>query len=341
MSEESEAQAPSERGPASAQQSAPDAPAAPATGMERGQPSPHLQRAMTPEDGGEYETITDAAPEKGLFRIVGGYLDDAGVVHNEVHMRAMSGEEEEILGNRAIPFFDRLHTIASECVTRIGSIVDKGQIIEAMSRLPISSRAHLLICLRRVSHWKSTKDIYDMEVRCPIRTCQKEGSYKVDLSNLDVYEMPDPTKREHEVVLPYSEEKVVWRVAAKSQEKIMTAVAELDDTKALTWSIVTRIVSVNGEDKRIGIPDALAPDHKQIKLSKKASDLVQWARKLSTGDRDALREDFLDKEPDVDTSLQLTCKHCKREIETSLDIYQEAFWFPSVTSRRSKKKPSI
>lgn len=312
--------------------------------LERGQPSQPLQetmRAGTPADGGDYETITDAAPEQGLFHIVGGYLDDDGEVHSTVHLRSMDGEDEDLLGNRGVPILDRLNTIVKKCTLRMGNIVDPGKIGLAIDRLPIGARTHLLICLRRTTHWKKTKDIYEMDVRCPYDNCEKKHSYAVNLADLETFDMPNPTTREHRVHLDDAGIDVVWRVASTSQERVLDLVTDKDGTATLTYSIMVRLVSWADQDVRMSMTDLLTPDHRKLRFSPKGNELYRRVKKLSSADRDELREGMLREEPGIDTDLVFDCKSCKKEFDGSLDIAQEAFWFPSVTSRRSKTRSSI
>lgn len=312
--------------------------------VPRGTPSQSLrQSGLIPGEeasGGGYETITDAAPEQGVFQIVGGYLDDNGEIHTEVHLRAMTGEEEDLLGNRSVPILDRIGTIVKQCVLRIGSIVDRGQIGQAVDRLPIGSRTHLLICLRRTTHWRQTKDQLDMQMRCPNADCQQEGTYTVDLASIETYDMPNPGVREHSLLLSDSKASVVWRVASSAQEKVLDLVTDKDDRASLTYAIMVRIVSINEQDMRLNATDLLSTDHKKLKLSNRARILFDTIRKLSSNDREELRIAFLDQEPGVDTDVDFTCKHCQGEFKGTLGIAQESFWFPSATSRRSRMKSS-
>lgn len=323
---------------------APDTP--PAEGMERGTPSRSLQEIAAQSDivdtSEGYEGLTEAAIEKGIFHIVGGYLDDEGVVHNEVHLRSIGGEEEELLPNRSIHILDRLNTIVSNCITRFGTITNPGEITQAVNRLPMGSRIHLLISLRRLSHWKRRKDIFDMEdVRCPVTTCKKLGDHAVDLGTLEIFEMPEPTKREYEVKLLDSEITVTWRVASTAQERILSVVNDQDENMYLHYAILVRLVSLGEDDARLGIVDILTSDKKKLKLSKKAQALLQQVRKMTTGDRDDLRASFIANEPGVDTELEFKCKYCHNTFKGELDVGQESFWFPSATSRRSKTRSSI
>lgn len=316
-----------------------------ATGpTERGEKSQYLTQAEggildTGESG--YEALTEGTPEKGIFRIVGGYLDEDNVLHNEVEMRAMSGHEEDLLGNRAVPVTQRMTGIMASCVQRIGTITDRGQISKAVHQLPTGSRTHLLICLRRTTHWKRTKDIYDMEVRCPNQRCQKVGSYKVHLGELETWEMPDPTKRQFTLNLEDAESEVVWKIPTGAEDQVLAVVADsASEAEILTYAILVRMVSIDGKRVELSVGDFLDHKHKKLKPTKATKQQLMWAKNLSVNDREQFREDFEVNEPGVDTELEFDCKFCHREFLGALNVAQDTFFFPSATSRRSKRRSS-
>ena len=323
------------------QQLGPPAPAMP--GPERGKPSPFLQQAQggIVDDGSQdYEAITDAVSEVGVYQLVGGYLDEQGVVHKEVKVRSLSGEEEELLGNDSIDVLDRLTSVSISCTERLGTIEDRGEIAKAIHRLSMGSHTHLLIALRRVTHWKRHKDIYEMDVRCPL--CKQVNSYAVNLGTLDVFEMEDPTKREFTEELLDCGKQVTWRLAGLPQSKIFQAVArsKAQDHLVFSISIMARMVSIDGQDVRLRMEDFVQEGQRKLYFSRRATAIYEMVKKWTSGDRDQLREAFLKKEPGVDTDLEFTCKSCNEDFQGELDVTQKTFFFPSATSRRSKQKSS-
>jgi len=281
----------------------------------------------------------------GVYRIVGGYLDEQGVVHNEVKVRSLSGEEEELLANESVDILDRLTSIPIACTERIGTIEGRGEIAKAIHRLPQGSHTHLLIALRRVTHWKRHKDIYEMDVRCPHTGCKQTNSYAVNLGTLEVFEMEDPTKREFSEELLDCGKNVTWRIAGIPQAKIFRAIgrskAKAEDHMVFSISIMARLASVDGQDVRLTLDDFVQEGQRKLYLSKRAQAVYDMVRKWTSGDRDQLRESFLMNEPGVDTDLEFTCKSCGEDFQGELDVTQRTFFFPSATSRRSKQKSSI
>jgi hypothetical protein len=305
--------------------------------LSEGTPSASLTQELG-QGGGDYQQLTEAASERGIFQLVGGYLDDDGVIHREIQLRSMSGDEEDMLGNRGVPILDRMASILGSCTERLGTLTERGQIALAISRMPLGTRTHAVVCLRRVTHWKRTKDIYEMEVRCPIQGCQKVGSYAVNLAELELREMPTPEQRVYELKLADSKSTVSWRVAAAPQERVLSVVSDLEENRLLSFAILVRLETVDGQDVRLGLADMLTGDGKKLKLSKRAEALFGVVRKWSVGDREDIRASILDKEPSVDTDLEFECSHCHKPFSGSLDIGQETFFFPSATSRHSKAK---
>jgi hypothetical protein len=327
-------------------------------GKERGVPSSSLKEAMErgrasgrgisveQEGDSSYDRITEAAPEKGIFTLVGGYTDEEGVLHNEVELRAMTGHEEDLLGNRSIPMIQRMDNIMGNCVLRLGKLTDKADILKAVRHMPSGTRTHLLICQRVAGHWKTVKDVYEMEVRCPSRSsCGKIGYYKLNLLDLETFEPEDPSNLLFKTKLPYSEDEIEWHVMTGVEDRIMQAVADEGiggETSALSYAILLRLREWNGESVELGARDFLTGGKKpKLKLSKKAKELLLRVKNLSTGDRDHLRGEFDDNEPGVEVDIEIECQHCGLEFIARLDVAQESFFFPRATSRRSNRKSSI
>ena len=322
---------------------------------ERGTPSPGLAEvlkgAKTVSEGGiiddspGYEPLTVGVPERGVFKIVGGYLEEfedgrPSVLHNEVEMRAMSGHEEDLLSNDSVPFFRRMTGILAQCCVRIGTLTSRADIIKAINGLPAGSRQHLLVCLRRTSHWRQTKDIYDMNVECP--KCEKDSLHKVDLSRLGLFESPEPRRRIFEETLPESGQKVVWHITKSEEDEIISAVVKHEGARPelLTWSILIRVKALNGTPIDVRADDCVDPSNGQLRkpLPSKILELRQFLKNLNTGDRQYLRDRFMEYEPGIDTDLEFVCPKCRKEFHGTLDLGQRSFFFPSETRTRSNRR---
>jgi hypothetical protein len=326
---------------------------------ERGAPSTSLKEAMAKgkasgkgisvEDSkeGTYESITEPVPEKGLFTLVGGYVDEEGEFHNEVELRAMTGHEEDMLGNRGIPMVQRMDSIMGNCTERLGTFIDKGSILKGVRHMPSGTRTHLLICQRIAGHWKTERDVYEMEVRCPARnSCGKVGYYKLNLLDLELHQPEDPSKMLHKTELPYSGDEITWQVMTGAEDRIMQAVSDGGiggESSALSYAILARLREWNGEAVDLDSRDFMTVNSKKpkLKLSRKAQAFLLKVKNLLTGDRDHLRGEFEDKEPGIEVDVEVECQFCNLEYVARLDVNQEAFFFPKATSQRSKRRSSI
>lgn len=287
--------------------------------------------------GGEDQRATDAKPARGAFRLIAGYVDDGGVLHQDIDLDEYSGREEDMLGNKSVPVTQRMTSFMASCVRRIGTITDKGLVHNAIRHLTLADRLYALILLRRLSH----SDIYDMSMRCPFQNCDKEGTYTLDLNDIEVFPMDDPTNRVFEIVLP-SGKNAVWRVATGVQEEMFQSIPKGADMDAegLTVAILGRLVSIDDYVINIRLDEALDHASKKLKAAKRIDACREVIKGLKARDREALRTDFFDKEPGIDLSLEIKCQHCHREFESAIDVGQDSFFFPTVTSRRSKRRSS-
>jgi len=293
------------------------------------------------DDSPGYEPVTEAQAEAGIFRLVAGYADENGIIHDEVELRAMTGNEEDLLGNDKIPFLSRINSILANCVKRIGTITDQGQIHRAVSELPSGARTHLLILLRVVTHWKAVKDEYEMTFTCPQRGCGRESTHKIDLLSLDQFTMADPRVMITKVKLPDSGSEVSWCVMTGWRDHVLDVVVGSDNRgDLLSHAILVRLVDWDGERVELGVDDFLAKDMKKMRMSKNAMKLLKRVKGLTVGDRETLRASFLDKEPGIDTDVEVECPGCGVVTETTLVVGQPGFFFPQAISRRSKRRSS-
>ena len=326
----------------------------PGGGTQKGEPSDHLKRLLAAQAAGSpmletdssssnYEFATEAQAERGIYRLVGGYLDRDNKLHSDVELRAMSGDEEDLLGNDRMPFILTMNSIMGSCVQRLGDFTDEATIRRAINDMPSGTRTDLMIYLRVTSHWKSVKDEYEMELRCPARdTCGQEASHKINLLTLARFHAKNKDKMEHITELADANVKSTWRVLTGDYDLILDVLADSTENKkdSLSWAILVRLLFLGDQRVDLNITDFLTRDRRKSKLSKNALRWLKIVKALSVHDRDTLRADFLDEEPGVDTDLTFTCPHCGLDFEGRLRVGQPAFFFPQATSRRLKRKRS-
>lgn len=245
----------------------------------------------------------------GIFTLPCGYLSPDGVLHREIDLREMTGKEEDLLASKKTDSAKKMNELFVRCLVRIGALTERPQIAAAVPELLLGDRTFLMFAIRRVT----LGDEYPFKHRCP--ECEKESLYMVDLSEISIKEMPDPTKRSFDGVLPASGKTFRFHLLCGRDE--------------------TRLASV--ED-----PEAKMTQAMQMRLDMFDERPVDKAALQALGlkDRNALRERFDEVDGGVDTAVELTCPKCDHDYSTDLDISQSGFFFPSATRKNSKKKSS-
>lgn len=243
----------------------------------------------------------------GQFDLPCGYLDSAGNLHTAIHLREMTGREEDLLASNKLSPQRKINALIVNCMVGIGSITDRNQFAEIVPQLPIGDRVFLLLALRRTS----LGDEYPVEEACP--SCGVKSNYLLNLADLETKPMADPKKRVTEVTLP-SGKKARFRIGMGIDEE---RVAKVPDEEKPSTLLLTRTEVLDGK-----VPTML-----DIKA-------------LSWRDRQALRAAFDDNDGGVDTELDLTCPACNHEFQKELDIGQQGFFFPHLAQKALKTKSS-
>ena len=319
-----------------------------------GRPSPFLQAVRAPQDGEadwEYGRITEAQPVEGIFPVVGGYVDRAGKFHNMVHLRATSGEEEDIWSDMSLPFCVRMNEVLVRCVKRYGDITNPGEIRQAVLGSSQGTRLDMLLYLRCFSNYEDKGWIYKMDVECGsiICTMAESAPFSVDVNLYDVgrYDSPHPEQSEYEVVLPRIKVPVRWRRMTPAGDQIVEAVAAREESRkdVATWGVVVRLLDYDGKDVSVGLDDVLDKTGRVIlgyggrrsKMKPRGVEAYKLVKKMATYDRDFLREQFMDSEPSLDLEVSAKCPECGMVNRVRLDLNQSGFFFPKATSALTKR----
>ena len=235
----------------------------------------------------------------GVFVLPTGYLDSTGNLHREIELREMTGVEEDILSSKKTKVEHKLNKIMWNCVERIGSVVDKEQIREAIQSLIGTDRLWLLVRLRILS----LGELFTVNISCP--KCEKTSTQTVSLEDFKVTGSPDPMQREWAIDLPKSKKKCIARVLTGNDE----GKDDFADQDAGTAVLLQRIVSINGKK----------PDLKMVKS-------------LPLSDRQIFRNFIKKYEGDIDNSMEIICPHCQAEFSYDVEIGSTNFFFPSEIS---------
>jgi predicted RNA-binding Zn-ribbon protein involved in translation (DUF1610 family) len=242
---------------------------------------------------------------QGAYTLPCGYLDtESKEVWKEVEVREITGNEEDMLASTQIPAYKKVSALLGGVVTRIGPVSDRGKLAQMVDDLPMGDRVFLLFAARRVTLGD------DLPIREVCPECGEKHLYVVDLSELEVKEMPDPSKRIYDVTLP-SGVSARFRISTGRDETTAAKSAKRQRADGLSQALLLRLELLNGE------PPSL-----------------QSVKNLSLKDRLALREEFQKVEGGVDTAMDLECPSCGHEWEEDVDMGNRNFFFPS-----EKQKP--
>ena len=257
--------------------------------------------------------LAEPKSTQGLFELPCGYLGADGKLVTEVALREIRGHEEDMLASKTVPDWMKLGELITGCTTRIGSITDRGQIAMAVKQLPAGDRAFLLFAIRRVS----MGDILPFRSKCPTdkEECGAESLFQVDLKDLEIKRMADPTKRAgYDGVLP-SGSTIRYRIlTGVDEEEIAKQQKSKDDTLSLQLLIRTELLN--------GKPPSLE-DFKE----------------LSMRDRDYIRSELFDAiDGGVETDIEVTCPKCGVDFVHEVAVGEKGFFFPSQVLKKSKTR---
>jgi len=246
--------------------------------------------------------LLDPRSDMGHFVLPCGYIidtDDGKKLLRDIHLREMTGHEEDLLS--ADMAFDRkMNGLIAACTQSLGPIEDPRMIAKIVPKLLEGDRLFLFFALRRVS----LGDSYPFREKCP--SCSKMSVHNFNLADLEMVEMPDPMKRAYEVTLPGSNDIAVIRCLTGEDEPRRQQLK--NRLQPLSLQIFLRLVSYNGEEATIN-----------------------HVRGMTQRDRAFLRGKFVEIDGGVETRIKLNCSKCSYEFERDLDPSHPGFFSPSET----------
>jgi len=272
----------------------------------------------------------DAKSSVMIAKLPGGFWDGS-TLHRDVTVCELDGEDEDVLVSDTSSYPLRLNKILSRKIQGIGSIVDEVAIKSIVPKLSVLDRAAVLICVRRVTHGD---DIHGMEVKCA--ACKTTYKASPDLSTITFVRPLQPEKVEWEFRLPRASAKagkdvlVRWHSYDGEREARVAAVsAQVGDKDALTWRIMGRITAIDGTP--MGLSDEHFTNDGKIRQDKSLVTLFRAVKLMSQADRNALRNEFVRVEGDIDLTVGAQCSNpsCTDPSQKfTLDITDRSFFFP-------------
>lgn len=231
-------------------------------------------------------------PSKGKF-----YQNIPAVVH----VRAMTGEEEQILATpRWVRKGKAIDMIFRRCIKE--SINTE----ELLS----TDRTHLLIYLRGISYTPE----YDVEIKCP--NCSIKFAHVIDLNEMEIETCPDNFSTDSlSGVLPVSKFRYSYRLATGADEQ---EISNYRDKRIQQWGD-------QGEDDTLLYRTALLLEEIEGVVMKKELSLL--LKKLPIQDVAHLRNEINTPPFGVDTELPILCPSCTEEFKIDLPL-ETNFFFP-------------
>lgn len=265
---------------------------------------PEFEAIMGKLAGLTYDEIE--LPSKGKF-----YLRGEGPSNGVLHIRPMTGNEEQILTTpRYVKKNQALNMVFKEC---IGEQINPDMLLS-------EDRTFLLIYLRGISYSPS----YDVEIKCP--QCTKSFQNQIHLNNLMVDMCPDDFGPDDLVdTLPNSGLQVTYRLSTGRDE---TMVQEHRDQLVKQWG------SEVADDSSLFRASLLV---QKINTISNQLMIKQILGRLPIGDMAYLRE-LLNEPPfGVNTKVGIICPHCSHEFEVDMPM-ELGFFFPKPNLAKRKNK---
>lgn len=267
---------------------------------------PALEAALKKLQGlsGNYDEVT--LPSLGKF-----YTNGEGPANGVLHMRPMTGAEEQILATpRYVKKGQAINKIFQQCIS---------EDIDA-ERLLTVDRTYLLIYLRGISFTPA----YDVDVQCP--ACAARFQTTLDLNGLDVEDCPDHFNAEDlEGVLPTSGLKFRYRLSTGRDELLVNEHRErrikefgdsaTDDTLLYKASLL--IEEIEGVVGQHAIQTIIS--------------------RLPINDVAYLRNIINEPPFGVNTKIDMICPSCTSEFEIDMPL-EANFFFPRRNKEQERKK---
>lgn len=244
--------------------------------------------------------------EEFEFSSLGKFYDD---IPNKIHIRAMTGEEEQIL---ATPRFVKKGVAIDKIFQRcIREHIDTRDLLSV-------DRNHLLIYLRGISYTPE----YDVEIKCP--ACNTKFSTTIDLNNLDIEGCPDDFGPESlSGVLPASGFTYSYRLSTGTDEQ---AISNYREKRIQMWGD-------SSEDDTLLYRTVILLN--EIEGVKDKKELMVLLKRLPIADVAHLRNEVSDPPFGVDTEVEIVCPSCAEEFHIDLPL-ETNFFFPRKKEERTR-----
>lgn len=245
-----------------------------------------------------YEEIT--LPSLGKF-----YNGEDGPVNGKLHIRPMTGEEEQILATpRFVKKGQALDMIFQRCIQ---------EKIQTQNLLSID-RTFLLIYLRGISYGPD----YDVEIKCP--ECTSKFATSIDLNSIPIDNPPDNASSDLRGKMPKSGFNFTYRMSLGKDE------FEIQDHRE------RRVKKFGDQASDDTLTFRIAQLVESIENVKDKNEILYIIKNLPMQDISYLRGMVTDPGWGLDTKIPMGCPSCLAEFDIDLPL-DTSFFFP----RRKKE----
>lgn len=227
-----------------------------------------------------------------------------------VHIRAMTGEEEQILATpRWVKKNKAIDMIFRRCIKEP---INTEELLSA-------DRTNLLIFLRGISYTPE----YDVEIKCP--NCAIKFAHVIDLNEMEVEACPDNFGPDQlSGTLPVSKFRYRYRLATGQDEQEISSYRE---KRIQQWG------DQSDDDTLLYRTALLLEEIEGVNLKK---ELALLLKKLPIQDVAHLRNEINTPPFGVDTEISILCPSCTEEFKIDLPL-ETSFFFP----RKKEKETQV
>jgi hypothetical protein len=268
-----------------------------ATGMTTGDNHKKLEQLIAGVKNSKIQHERIVLPSKGKF-----YDGEDGPTDGILHIRPMTGEEEQILATpRFVKRGEAVNMIFNRCVEEKFN----------SAKFLTPDRTYLLIYLRGISYSPN----YEVEVKCP--NCDRKFGTEINLDGLYVDNCPDDFGQHSlEDTLPTSGYSFRYRLSTGEDEQ---RVQEYQDRKMRGFE------TAGQSNDTLLYRTALMVENIEG-LSDKVS-IQKLLRSLPIHDVAYLRTVVNEPPFGVDTKVEIPCESCLQDFEIDLPL-EAGFFFP-------------
>lgn len=250
--------------------------------------------------------VYEAKSSHGGATLPCGYIGADNKLYTDVEFREITGDEEDIMISRTLTSPEKVSRVLGNCLTRLGPYTDKTTLHRIGEELLSGDRVFSFIQLRRIS----LGDDLPVEEVCP--SCKRASYYELNLADLEIKPMPEPTRRVYEVTLTGGRVAVLHPLNGHDEKRAAKINAPGD---LATLNLLFHMDTLDGEPPTIEV-----------------------VKSLPLRDRNKLRDQIDVMEGGVDTSVDITCAHCGHEFQAEANLTSRGFFSPSSVRKDLRKK---